>query len=167
MNHLYAPWRDAHQKNKTAIKKDYSCPFCPKIVENNDQKNLIVHRYKTCVVMLNIKPYGLGHVMIIPYKHVRSLSCLSQEERADLMESINHSMLIIESHFQCDGINVGMNKGKISGGSVEDHLHIHIVPRFIGDSGFLVTCAETRIHSFDINRVCKNLIATYQEALSR
>lgn len=163
MDQLYAPWRDAHQKNKNAVKKDSFCPFCPKFTESEDEKNLIAHRYKTCAVMLNIKPYGLGHVMIIPYKHTANLYNLSQEERSDLMEAINHSMQILEKHFACDGINVGLNKGKVSGGSVESHLHVHLVPRFIGDSGFLVTCAQTQILSFDINAICHNLIAAYRE----
>lgn len=161
MDQLYAPWRDGHQKNKDDAKVSLECPFCPRFKESDDQKNLIVKRYKTCAVMLSIKPYTLGHVMIIPYKHMKSLTGLTIEERQDLMEAITESMVILEDHLKCDGINMGFNKGKVSGGSVEDHLHIHLVPRFIGDSGFLVTCGNTRILSFDIDSVCQRLTIAF------
>jgi len=169
MDQLYAPWRHKHlaQKNESQVTDE--CPFCSKFKENieNDIKNLIIKRYETCAVMLNIKPYGMGHVMVIPYDHVKSLSDLTPDQRQNLMEVVTESMSILEDHLQADGMNMGLNKGKVSGGSIDNHLHIHIVSRFIGDSGFLVTCADTKILSFDMKKMCIDLQAAFHNNLSK
>jgi ATP adenylyltransferase len=162
MDHLYAPWRDVYLKNKNS-QKTVGCPFCSKFEQMNDQENLIIRRHDTCAVMLNLYPYGLGHMLIIPYKHVKSLTDLTKQEQYDLIEVVAQSMDILENHFSCDGINMGMNKGKSSGGSVNDHLHIHIVPRFIGDANFLTTCALTKTLSFDMEAVYKNLVSAFNQ----
>lgn len=160
MDHLYAPWRDVYLKNKD-IKKTAECTFCSKFNEKCDEQNLIIKRYATCAIMLNLYPYGPGHLLIIPYKHTQNLADLTQEERYGLMDAIVQSSDILENHFKCDGINIGMNKGKASGGSVNEHLHIHVVPRFIGDTNFLGSCANTKTLSFNIETIYKNLSSLF------
>ena len=161
MDHLYAPWRDLYLKDKGA-KKIERCPFCSKFKQVNDQENLIIKRYDTCAVMLNLYPYGPGHILVIPYKHVKSLVDLTSKEQHNLMDVITTSIAILENHFNCDGINMGMNKGKASGGSVNEHIHVHLIPRFIGDTNFLATCALTKTLSFDITTIYEQLIPLFK-----
>jgi ATP adenylyltransferase len=163
MNYLYAPWRDVYLKNKNSQKRADQCPFCAMFTQKADDQNLIIKRYSYCAVVLNLYAYGLGHILVIPYKHVKCLTDLPKEEQYQLMDVMAQSMAILEDHFGCDGINMGLNKGKASGGSVNDHIHIHIVPRFIGDANFLATCALTKTLSFDLVAIYKNLVEHFNK----
>ncbi len=95
--------------------------------------------------MLNLHPYNAGHVLVIPYQHVPALHQLSREARAELIEITSAVTKLYQELFSCDGLNMGFNSGKASGGSVPDHMHIHVLPRFIGDTGFLAVLADTNL----------------------
>ena len=161
MKLLYAPWRSRYFSIGTtkAANPNKECPFCTKFVddEQKNKEHLILATFKTCGVMLNLHPYNAGHLLVIPYKHTPHLNELSRDERSEMMEVANVSMRIVEDVFKCDGMNMGYNKGKASGGSVQDHLHLHILPRHIGDTNFLVALANTKAIAFDMNQIYDTL----------
>jgi ATP adenylyltransferase len=111
--------------------------------------------------MLNQYPYNAGHLLILPYKHVQDISLLTKHERSELMEATNASMITLNNLFCCDGINVGINKGKASGGSVQEHVHIHVLPRSIGDTNFLAALADTKPISFDIQDIYTKMFTAF------
>lgn len=165
MDILYAPWRSSYLKFGGKKPKDTSgvCPFCSKLNLGPayDEQHLVLRRFEHCVVMLNLHPYNAGHVLVIPYQHVAELHQLSRAARSELMEVASAITKMYQELFACDGLNMGYNSGKASGGSVPAHMHLHILPRFIGDTGFLAALADTKPISFDINAVYQQLKAPF------
>jgi ATP adenylyltransferase len=147
MRLLYAPWRNTYLGQEGTPK---GCVFCNALAQEQDEKHFIIKRFTYCGVMLNIYPYNAGHILLVPYTHTSQLHNLSLEERSELMEALSISTLLLEKILSCNGINTGINMGKASGGSMPDHLHIHIVPRWWGDTNFLVALADTKHISFDL-----------------
>lgn len=121
-----------------------TCVFCTKFSETNDDHNLIVKRYKHCIAILNAYPYNTGHMLILPSVHKANLSDLSPEVRAEMMEITTICVEAVKKGLKAEGANVGINLGSVSGGGVPSHLHIHIVPRWPGDTNFLATIGETK-----------------------
>ncbi len=160
MKLLYAPWRHDYVNNKLEkqqgpLKND--CVFCHKFSQNNDETNFIIKRFPSTVVILNSFPYNAGHVMILPFEHQGDLCALSPQVRAELMEVTSLSLPIIEKALDAQGFNVGINLGEAGGGGIPQHLHIHIVPRWKGDTNFLEAIAETRLISSNMKEVYKML----------
>jgi ATP adenylyltransferase len=156
MKLLYAPWRHDYVNNnagKPPGPLKNNCIFCHQFDQNNDEKYFIIKRFVNTAVMLNFFPYNAGHIMILPFAHKAELSDLSREVRAELMEVITVSMPIIEKALNAQGFNVGINLGPAGGGGVPQHLHVHVLPRWKGDTNFLETFAETRLISSDMNKV--------------
>jgi len=157
---IYAPWRDSYlytEKETPHLLSEKSCVFCAYIKQNNDKQKFILRRYKHYFVALNLFPYTKGHLLIIPYKHVKQLSDLSNEERHDLIDLISDSIDILNQTLKPDGINVGINLGKEAGASIPNHIHIHIVPRYRSNIAFMQLIAEARVLSFDMNRLYEKL----------
>lgn len=155
MNHLYAPWRSAYNN-----KKDGVCVFCKKSSDTCDAESFIIKRLTHCYVMLNLFPYNAGHLLIIPYAHQASLDELTPEARQEIMEVSSRSTTILREVLHAEGINIGLNiGGKAAGGSIPEHLHMHILPRWLGDTNFLVTLAETKQISVDMHGIYKKLVA--------
>lgn len=162
MKLIYAPWRSKYLSfgGTKKLSQSEDCQFCSKfgLPEEESHKHLILKRFTTCVIMLNLHPYNAGHILIIPLRHTPHLSEMTKDERIELMEVINSCIKILEELFVCDGINMGMNKGKASGGSIQEHLHIHVLPRFIGDTNFLAALANTKQISFDLHDIYQKLL---------
>ncbi len=161
MDCLYAPWRASYSNSIAHAKKEDTteneCVFCQRFKQTIDEDNFILKRFKHCVIMLNKYPYNAGHLLILPLKHVDSLHALSQEARIELMELMNSSIIIVKKILQCDGVNAGVNLGKAAGAGIPSHLHMHILPRFIGDTNFLPTLSATKAVSFDLNEIYRQL----------
>ena len=157
---IYAPWRDNYlyeEKENRPHLSPGQCVFCSYPDQNNDKQQLIVMRYKHFFIALNLFPYTKGHLLIIPNKHVKQLNDLSDEERYELIDLINGSLTILNQALKPDGTNVGINLGEVAGASIPDHLHIHILPRYKNDIGFVQLIGETRVASFDMNRLYDQL----------
>ncbi len=152
MQILWAPWRIKFIKTH---KKMRSCVFCKKIKSRNDKKNYVVYRSQHCCVMLNLYPYTNGHVMVIPYRHLKNLSELSCEELLDLFSTVTKMTEVLKKVLKCDGVNIGLNLGKAAGAGIEGHLHVHIVPRWFGDTNFISVISETKV-------ISQSLQETYQ-----
>src|SRR5438105_807894 len=148
MKQLYAPWRQEYTTDVTQTKSvkttENDCIFCQQFKEQNDDVYFIIRRFDGVIVMLNKFPYNAGHMLILPINHHASLHELSSEIRAKLMELTMHSIEIVKKALKCDGVNVGINLGKAAGAGIPSHLHMHVLPRFTGDTNFLPTLADTK-----------------------
>ncbi len=144
---LYSPWRLQYILSN----KDNECIFCVKPSENNDEKHLILYRSEFSFVIMNVYPYNNGHLMVVPGKHVPNLNGLNQAEIADLFETVQLTEKVLTKVYSPDGINIGMNLGKAAGAGIDEHLHVHIVPRWSGDVNFMSALSGTRVipESFD------------------
>ncbi len=140
---LWAPWR----LEFILSEKPDVCIFCdfPSQPEENDRKNLIVHRSAHAFTILNKYPYNSGHVMVVPRAHVDDLGALSPEEFADLGEELKRAIAVLRAVYRPEGMNVGMNLGKVAGAGIDEHLHWHAVPRWCGDNSYMPILADTRV----------------------
>jgi len=144
MNRIWASWRNQYIKN---ISRQEGCFFCTMIQETEDEKNLILGRFHHVFIVLNKFPYTNGHLMVVPYLHMANLCQLSPEANAELIMMTKNAVEWLKDALHPEGFNIGMNLGKAAGAGLEDHLHMHIVPRWTGDSNFMSTLAETRVIS--------------------
>lgn len=166
MKMLYAPWRteytsDTHEgKNEDSSQE--TCVFCKQFASNNDLEYGIIKRFKHTIIVLNKYPYNAGHVLLLPIAHVPSISTLSQETRLELINALGISIDTIKQALGCDGLNVGMNLGTFAGAGIPTHLHIHILPRWKGDTNFMPTIAETKVISFDMKEIYQKLNSTFK-----
>jgi ATP adenylyltransferase len=158
MKQLYAPWRTNYTLSGESQRKSKKCIFCSQIAMSSDKKNLIIKRFSHCFVMLNLFPYNAGHLMAIPYQHTAQLVELSKDARAELMEVIALSMSILTKELKAEGFNAGFNLGgKPAGGSIPEHLHVHVLPRWLGDTNFLATLADVKPISLDLVKIYEQL----------
>jgi len=157
MNKIFAPWRVEYVKK--AKDEDYNeCIFCEKPQENKDKENLLLLRGDKSFIILNKYPYNPGHGMVSTYRHIADYTKLSTEEVTEIHKLISNYIGAVEKVFNPDGFNIGMNIGKTGGAGIEDHLHIHIVPRWEGDNNFMPVLSDTRIISQSIESSYEELI---------
>ena len=144
-NHrIWAPWRLEYVKDASKdIEED--CIFCAKPAEGDDEANLIVHRGERCFVILNKFPYTNGHLMVAPYEHLATLQELPAETVAEVMALAQRAMGQLEQIYSPHGYNVGVNQGRVAGAGYEGHIHLHVVPRWAGDTNYMPVLADTRV----------------------
>ncbi len=141
---LWAPWRMEYIE---APKPD-GCIFClfpAEQGEEADRRNLVVHRSAHSFTMLNRFPYNSGHIMVVPRTHVAQLEDLSSEVFGDLHDELRRAIAVVRKVYQPEGVNVGMNLGRVAGAGIEEHLHYHVVPRWGGDTNFMPVLAGTKV----------------------
>ncbi len=147
MDRLWTPWRLAYV---TAVSNDSPwCVFCTALA-NGDTEPLIVYRGETCFVILNLYPYNNGHLMVVPHRHVGRLADLTPAELGELMRLTRVVEMALQERYQPHGFNMGLNLGKPAGAGVLDHLHMHVVPRWNGDTNFMTVVGETRVLPEDL-----------------
>ncbi len=139
-NILYSPWRLEYIIGE----KDKHCIFCIKPNKATDRENLILYRSKLSFVIMNLYPYNNGHLMVVPYRHVSTLIELSKEEIDDLFMTVQLTEKVLKKTYNYEGLNIGINLGKAAGAGIEDHLHVHLVPRWMGDCNFMTVVGGTR-----------------------
>lgn len=143
MKQLWAPWRMEFLTDpKKAVTGD--CVFCGLVSEKDDKANLIVHRGKHAFVILNKYPYNNGHLMVIPFRHTNDFTSLGADELAEMSALTQHAMKAIAGAYQPQGFNLGMNLGAAAGAGIKEHLHMHVVPRWTGDTNFLPVLGDTK-----------------------
>ena len=121
------------------------CIFCVKPAENDDEKNLILFRSERAYVLMNLYPYNSGHVMVVPRRHLADLAQLDGEERLAIMNLLVDTLEVLKLEMTPDGANLGVNLGQAGGAGVPDHLHIHCVPRWNGDTNFMPVTGEAMV----------------------
>ena len=141
MKNLWAPWR----KEYILSQKKENCFLCGALHDNQDRKNLLLYRGKECFCILNKYPYNSGHIMIVPNSHSNDLSKLSKSEMLELLTVTSNVKNVLVSKMNPEGFNIGMNLGKAAGAGLEDHIHLHIVPRWNGDTNFMPVIANSKV----------------------
>jgi ATP adenylyltransferase len=142
MDYLWTPWRYAYV---TAAEKISGCVFCDLPTEGDDAKVRIVYRSQNCYIVLNMYPYTPGHVMIVPFAHLDELQKLPAAAANEMMELAQRMERVLRVLYSPDGINMGLNIGKAAGAGVAEHIHMHVLPRWVADSNFVSVVGETRI----------------------
>ncbi len=161
MESLHAPWRIEYI---LAPKPAHPESLFTHIAQSSDDEaNLVIVRDRTCFALLNRYPYNGGHLMIVPYKQTPDLNGLTEEELADLWKLTRRCMNALTELLKPDGYNVGVNLGKVAGAGVAEHLHIHVVPRWLGDTNFMPVLADTTV----LPQALTELAAKLRAALSR
>jgi ATP adenylyltransferase len=145
MDYLWSPWRYQYMTQVTQGKQP-DCIFCDAVQRNQDEETLIVYRGQKSFVILNRYPYTSGHVMIVPYAHVAQLGLCELGTLPEIMELAQRIEGVFQREYKPDGMNLGMNLGRAAGAGVVGHLHLHALPRWIGDSNFMTVTGETRVH---------------------
>jgi ATP adenylyltransferase len=150
MEHLWAPWRNLYVKHPQGTAGDV---FAEIARSSDDETNYVLARGKSCFAVLNVYPYNTAHLMIVPYRATAALEDLSDDETLELMTMLKQMKAAVTAAFQAQGFNVGINLGAAAGAGIEQHLHVHLVPRWRGDSNFMTTTADTRVHPSDLASV--------------
>lgn len=152
MDKLWAPWRSKY----IYLRKRPSCIFCGN-AGKAEKKRYIIAKTRHSFAMLNLYPYNNGHVMVSPFRHVRSPESLSETELLDLMKLVNKVISAIDKKMKPHGFNIGMNLGRVSGAGFTGHMHIHIVPRWAGDTNFMPIIGNSKIVSESLDAMYKLL----------
>lgn len=142
MKYLWTPWRMKFIMN---AKKQQGCIFCTLLEQKDGPENLILHRTKDCFVIINMYPYNTAHLMVIPIVHGANLAELDPNVMNSLGALLQKTISIVQKVYQPTGFNVGMNLGEAAGAGVPDHLHYHIVPRWVGDTNFMPVVGQTKV----------------------
>ena len=141
MKHLWSPWRLEYL---TATKPE-GCVFCEAAQADTDRENLVLLRGQRAFLILNRYPYNNGHFMSVPYAHVPSLEDLDAETLAEMMLLLNRGLAALRQAMYAQGFNIGANLGEIAGAGIEEHVHIHAVPRWLGDTNFMPVLGDMRV----------------------
>ncbi len=156
MDYIWTPWRYQYMA-QAAEGKQPECIFCDAAARKDDAETLIVHRGKKAFVILNRFPYTSGHVMIVPYAHIAELNLCEAGTLDEMMRLAQSVETALHSNYKPDGMNLGMNLGRAAGAGVVGHLHLHVLPRWIGDSNFMTVTGETRVHPEDLKTTYERL----------
>jgi ATP adenylyltransferase len=152
MKQLWAPWRIQYILSR----KGPGCIFCDLPGEERDRDNLILYRGEHNYIIMNRFPYNGGHLMVVPYQHRSSFDGLSAETLSEMMELVRRSVDVLGVVMHPEGFNTGLNIGEAAGAGIEEHLHMHIVPRWVGDSSFMAVLDEVRV-------IPQHLLETYDK----
>ncbi len=138
---IWAPWRMDYIRGP----KDGECFLCAAARSNDDRAGYVVRRGTACFGLLNRYPYNNGHLMVAPYRHIRGLAEMNETERLEMMGLASDLVERLRAVIRPEGFNLGLNLGKVAGAGLESHLHLHIVPRWSGDTNFMPVLADTKV----------------------
>jgi ATP adenylyltransferase len=160
MDTMWSPWRMKYIMN---YENPGKCIFCTAPMEADGPGNLIVHRGKLCFVILNRFPYTNGHAMVVPYEHKSSLEALTPEIRCEMMEMVTETICVMRKVYKPQGFNIGVNIGSAAGAGIAEHVHMHIVPRWNGDTNFMSTVGETRVLPEELEDTYSRLVQAWNK----
>lgn len=144
MDTLFAPWRMTYIEY-AKVGKEQGCFICNATKSDNLEENLVLYKGRHVIILMNKFPYNTGHLLIAPNRHVADFAQLSDEELLALSKALVQSIEVIKRAFSPDGFNIGVNLGRVAGAGLESHLHIHVVPRWNGDTNFMPVIADTKV----------------------
>jgi ATP adenylyltransferase len=145
MRRLFSPWRKPYIDRNKATEKAKGCVFCAALAMPDSPENLIVQRGELAFVILNRYPYTSGHLMVLPKQHAARLDQVDEATRAEMMELLNQAVAVLTTVYKPEGFNLGANLGAAAGAGIEEHLHLHAVPRWTGDTNFMPVVGQTRV----------------------
>jgi len=153
MERLWSPWRLAYVTATGGPGETTGCIFC----KTGDDLDLLVARGRACYVSLNLYPYNNGHLMVVPHRHVGTLAAATDEELSELIRLTRHAEIALTEAYKPQGINVGMNLGRPAGAGIVDHLHVHLVPRWTGDTNFMSVVGNVRVLPEELGETARRL----------
>ncbi len=159
MKKLWAPWRMEYILN---VDKEVGCLFC-NAPKDKDDKRFILKRGKHSFIMLNLFPYNPGHLMVAPYRHVASFGDLTMDEIAEIGRFVQLCEEALKKEANPDGFNIGINIGRVAGAGFDGHIHVHIVPRWNGDTNFMPVLGETKVIPEGIRATYEKLKKYFEE----
>jgi ATP adenylyltransferase len=162
MKKLWAPWRMKYIKGMS--NPDEGCIFCTKPKQSDDKNNLILFRGKSSFIILNAFPYSNGHLLIVPFMHTSDLDMLDESVSAELWKHIVLCKNVLKKAYNPDGFNIGINLGRPAGAGIDQHVHIHVVPRWSGDTNFMPVLGETRVISEGLGDTYDSLLPFFKLA---
>jgi ATP adenylyltransferase len=162
MDRLWAPWRLAYVTAAPAPATD--CIFCDAF--HSADAELTVFRGDHCFIILNLYPYNNGHLMVVPNRHLNALALLTPGEQVEMMSLTRLAEIALTETYQPQGINVGINLGKAAGAGIENHLHVHLVPRWAGDTNFMTAVGETRVLPEDLRATAARLRPVFEKLVA-
>lgn len=162
MNFIWSPWRMEYMQPNIQPDK---CILCELTKQPDSAENLIMHRGERVYIILNRYPYTSGHLMVVPFEHKQSLEDLDRQTSHELMETTQKAIRLLKSVYQPQGFNVGVNIGEAAGAGIVGHVHLHIVPRWSGDTNFMSTLATTRVLPESLVETYRRLKETWQRGL--
>jgi ATP adenylyltransferase len=165
MDRLWSPWRLAYVTGASTPSPS-GCIFCDAAAGTEASESLVLVRAPLAYVILNLYPYNNGHLMVVPNRHVASLAGATAEELAALMQLTRDAEIALAEVYQPQGINVGINIGRAAGAGIVDHVHIHLVPRWIGDTNFMMAVGETRVLPELLDQTAVRLRPIFQRLLA-
>ncbi|TAM79515.1 MAG: HIT domain-containing protein [Acidobacteria bacterium] len=162
MDYLWTPWRFQYVSEGT---RNAGCIFCEKAAADPsiDRDHLILYRGRSSFVLLNLYPYTVGHAMIVPYAHVSDLIEAPSETLAEMMTLAQKCQRVLRDVYHPEGYNLGLNMGRCAGAGVEHHFHMHILPRWTGDSNFMTVVGETRVEPENLTTTYDKLVGHFRE----
>jgi len=164
MEWLWAPWRMAYMKN--IDRKETGCVFCSKPAAAADRENLILYRGNRCFVVMNLYPYNNGHLLIIPNAHIADICNLDKETSDEAWGLVCASKKVLTGAFHPDGFNIGINQGRSAGAGIDQHMHVHIVPRWSGDTNFMPVTGEVKVISQALHETYDGLYPGFQSIIN-
>ena len=148
MDILWSPWREKYIEKLSSPSDE--CIFCKMINEEKDKENLILLRGHSTFIVMNLYPYNNGHLLVVPNRHIPDINSVTDDEMLEMMNRTQISVNILKEVFSPAGFNIGINQGKVSGAGVEDHIHVHVVPRWNGDTNFMPVIGKTKVISQEL-----------------
>ena len=161
MKRLFSPWRMKYIQNTKS--NDEGCIFCDAINKQDNEANLVIARGTTSFALLNLFPYTSGHMMVAPFDHKPNLDELTPQSRGEMMELVSQCIVVLKKVYNPQAFNVGANIGEAAGAGVPGHVHLHIVPRWVGDTNFMSTVGEVRVLPESIDQTYSRVRAAWQE----
>ncbi len=158
---LWAPWRMKYIE-AAANSAEAGCFLCENPRHEDGEENLVLYRGRFCFVIMNLFPYNNGHLMIAPYRHLGSLEKLSSDELIEAATLIRRCVGALEETMHPHGFNIGLNLGRVAGAGVEDHIHLHVVPRWSGDTNFMPVIAGTKVISESLHEGWRRLKKAFE-----
>lgn len=155
MEHLWAPWRLDYIR---APSEGDGCIFCDKPAAGDDEEQLIVYRGKQAFVLMNLYPYNNGHILVAPYRHISTFDDLDADLQLEMLRLLSRGMAIMRLEMQAGGFNFGANIGAAAGAGIEEHVHLHLVPRWAGDTNFMPVVSGAKVQVQTL-RETRNLLA--------
>lgn len=164
MDVLWSPWRYAYIKANDVSNQEKSeqCVFCELQSDGNDEEKFILYRARFNFVVLNIYPYISGHLLIVPFAHLGDLDALAKAVSDEMMDLAKHCQIVLREIYHPHGFNLGMNLGQAAGAGVAEHVHLHVMPRWFGDSNFTTTISETRVIPEDLPTTYQKLLPSFK-----
>jgi len=142
LDYIWTPWRMKYIQERH---NEAGCVFCLAAEAEDSVENLVFNRGEAVFMILNRYPYTSGHIMCVPYVHVDRLQDLPRVARVELMDMVSKAVEVLQSVYEPQGFNIGLNLGEVAGAGIADHLHMHIVPRWGGDTNFMSAVGQTRV----------------------